>query len=108
MIKRQVLFFFWKKNKSNFVTSPLTELSKIVIIPHKSMRFKNTVLSQTRKESPLMIPNDYFTNFTKTDVKVVTFVVYNPRKYPNATTIKRYYTREKGIQQVLALQHITK
>lgn len=62
------------------------------------MRFKNTVPSQTRKESPLMILNDILINVTKTNVKKVKFVVNIPRKYPNATTIKRYCTHEKGIQ----------
>lgn len=52
---------------------------------------------QTRKESPLMILNDTLINLTKTNVKNVTFVVHIPMKYPSATTIKRYYTHEKGI-----------
>lgn len=90
-------FFLEEEQNPNFVISPLTTLSKIVIISHKSVRFKNTVPPQTRKESPLMILNDTLINLTKTNVKNVTFVVHIPRKYPSATTIKRYYTHEKGI-----------
>lgn len=60
-----ILFFSVKRASNNCVISPLRKLSKTMKIPHKSMKFKNTVLSQARNESPVMTVNNTLKSLTK-------------------------------------------
>lgn len=71
--------FSVKRANNNFVTSPLRKLSKTVKIPYKSMKFKNTVLSEAKNECPFMILNNTSKSYTKKKtVKKVTFVLNKP------------------------------